>query len=213
MLKWSEGRRTYHLPELVRSWKLNTCALHDERLFSNRPMLELVLDVCQPWLRAAGVTLYVLFVRKVFLGLWRISPSRLWGSIQRAKTYHQGQIWLATRALRKAGRHREWRGRREPGNEREALFRGGRIGRGREKEVSNSALPRHHCWARESDCSRDGETAACSEVRFVIRFSSTSNRTPGWIWALTIIGPAVQAHGPIGRVRIFSGSRAASWQP
>ena len=32
-------------------------------------MLELVLDICKPWFRTAGVTDDVLFVRKVFLAL------------------------------------------------------------------------------------------------------------------------------------------------
>lgn len=59
----------YHLPELIRSWQLDTGPLHNKGLLANSPVLQLVLDVGEPWLGAPGVSLDVLLVGEVVLGL------------------------------------------------------------------------------------------------------------------------------------------------
>lgn len=59
----------YHLPELVRPGKLFAGSFHDEGLLLGSAMLQLELDVSQPWLRVARVAEDILLIDGVFVAL------------------------------------------------------------------------------------------------------------------------------------------------
>lgn len=157
----------YHLPELIRSWQLDTGPLHNKGLLANSPVLQLVLDVGEPWLGAPGVSLDVLLVGEVVLGL-RIESAISMPACWKGKVAIPPAPGLAGDRMPERG----WM------TSRDAMFlvsldsdccasvaRDVESGKERQgKSRSCGALARHHCCARDGEVSRDGERGTASVV-------------------------------------------------